>query len=445
MKNICDYLTIKHGTGIADCEEYVVVERCEEVEASLVNYYIVCDRNNLPEICEWVNDNTKNVASYISSVIAGGNYTFAFSLIRGNVHLESYTEVFVTRCGSIQAFLDTYGASEDIIFSDEVDAEEPVDVSTLPEVEQSEPTDDIDDVLSGIASLQNSDEGSGEPEEAMVEPDAVSSDGVSGAVNLSKDSDTRTAFSLDPVDAPPMAPPVEPATSPVEPIASPIEPVEPVAPPVEPVAPVNLTKPDAGATISLDKPEPAEAEPKEFIPIDLSKPAPIEEEPIPEPEPVLEPEPTPISVPEFVPKSESEPEPEPAPVPEASAEFDPNATYNITCDNVDIDALRYENGKVVVPFSHLSSLVSDILKALNQVEEADMKALEILKESDVEDAAELVETYAPSVLKEFFLWYIRKASSDSDLIRVTSVLNDFCKFVSDKKFFNMRNEDLINE
>ena len=74
-----------------------------------------------------------------------------------------------------------------------------------------------------------------------------------------------------------------------------------------------------------------------------------------------------------------------------------------------------------------------------------VKALEILKESDVEDAAELVETYAPSVLKEFFLWYIRKASSDSDLIRVTSVLNDFCKFVSDKKFFNMRNEDLINE
>ncbi|MCI9128529.1 MAG: hypothetical protein HFG28_15460 [Eubacterium sp.] len=120
--------------------------------------------------------------------------------------------------------------------------------------------------------------------------------------------------------------------------------------------------------------------------------------------------------------------------------LNPDEVYGVECAGMDISALQFRNGKVIVPFSHLSELVSQVVAASSVIEQKDAEGFEILTNDSKFVAAKLVERYAPTVIKEFMLSYVRSAGTDAELVRITRMLDEFCNFVAGKKILSFGKE-----
>ena len=120
--------------------------------------------------------------------------------------------------------------------------------------------------------------------------------------------------------------------------------------------------------------------------------------------------------------------------------LNPDEVYGVECADMDISALQFRNGKVIVPFSHLSELVSQVVAASSVIEQKDAEGFEILTNDSKFAAAQLVERYAPTVIKEFMLSYVRSAGTDAELVRITRMLDEFCNFVAGKKILSFGKE-----
>lgn len=402
MVDICKLLSVKRGIDAVDAEGSILVEKCKEYDAALAGYSIVCDREDLPGIIAWVSENMKDISDYIKGTFEGENPTFGFTLIRSTLNLGSFTQEFVEGCGSVQAFLDKYGVSPSLEFSEEQEPEPRVEAPPLAQDMQG--TDELfhTESMSIPQSLAPAYDGE-EPQDNFSD--------VQDDFNDEQDDFGTSSESVNPNSI----------------FATDFEEKEEASAETEPV--VKLAK----------EPEPVIAEKAEA---DIEEKSVLEESKLSEESPVLE-EP----MPEETYLKETVPEEEPAVSVCLDKNgdtiiLDPEETYDVECSGIDISSLKFRNGKVIVPFCHLSELVGQVLLASSVIEQNDSNGFEILTNDSKFAAAQLVERYAPTVVKEFVLNYVRGATSDADLVRITKMLNEFCSFVADKKILSFNKEAL---
>lgn len=394
MMEICKLLSVQHGIGADDTETSVVVEKCSGYDTALTGFCVVCKKDDLPEIVVWVTENMKDIAGYVKGMLEGGNPAFGFTLIRSTLNVSSFTEEFVNNCGSVQAFLDKYGASPSLEFSEEAAQEERYNpgewaqgqavsnpasvvmpeslVSAAAEPPQDsfgDPQDDFEDLQDDFGDLDNS---------------------AGGTVTLMSDVGKQLE------EEPAVEPPEELIENQIE------EPIE------KPTVEMSKKPPEEPAVEPLEE---------------------LIENPIEEPKVEMSKKPPEELIDE-------------TPLENEHAVLNPETVYAIECAGVEITALQFCNGKVIVPFSHLSELAEQILSAASVIEKKDAEGFEILTNDSKYAAAQMVEHYAPTVIKEFMLSYVRGAESDADLVRITKMLDEFCSFVASQKIPSFNKEAL---
>ena len=87
---------------------------------------------------------------------------------------------------------------------------------------------------------------------------------------------------------------------------------------------------------------------------------------------------------------------------------------------------------VQVPLSNLVECANLINAAANKLETSEIADTYILLKEDLGFAVNYVDNYSPSVIKSFMKSYVKSASSDVELIRVTKMLDAFAKYVMEK-------------
>lgn len=87
---------------------------------------------------------------------------------------------------------------------------------------------------------------------------------------------------------------------------------------------------------------------------------------------------------------------------------------------------------VQVPLSNLVECANLINAAASKLETSEIADTYILLKEDLGFAVNYVDNYSPSVIKSFMKSYVKSASSDVELIRVTKMLDAFAKYVMEK-------------
>lgn len=87
---------------------------------------------------------------------------------------------------------------------------------------------------------------------------------------------------------------------------------------------------------------------------------------------------------------------------------------------------------VQIPLSNLVECANLINAAANKLETSEIADTYILLKEDLGFAVNYVDNYSPSVIKSFMKSYVKSASSDVELIRVTKMLDAFAKYVMEK-------------
>lgn len=381
MMEICKLLSVQHGISADDTETSVVVEKCSGYDTALTGFCVVCRKDDLPEIVAWVNENMKDIADYIKGMLEGGNPAFGFTLIRSTLNVSSFTEEFVNDCGSVQAFLDKYGASPSLEFSEEAVQEERYNPG---EWAQGRAGTVMPESLMSAAAEQ--------PQDSFGDPQDDFDDLQNDFDDLDNSADGTVAFMADAGEQLEEEPVVEPPEKPIEePVVEPLE--KPIEKPAVEMSEKPIVELVEEPTVELSK-----------------KPS---EEPIDE-----------------------------TPPGNGHAVLKAEAIYAVECAGVEITALQFRDGKVIIPFSHLSKLAEQILSAASVIEKKDAEGFEILTNDSKYAAAQMVEHYAPTVIKEFMLSYVRGAESDADLVRITKMLDEFCSFVASQKIPDFNKEAL---
>ena len=391
MTEICKFLKVEHGTGTLKEEDCVLVEECKEYDTALSGYIIVCARKDLPEVLMWTSENMKDISDYIKGTFSGDSPAFGFTLIRSTMNINSFTQEFVKSCGSVQAFLDKYGVSPSLERSVEQTPEARTWTPGLTQYigrqeEESQPAS-IEMPESLKAAYGDGEE---EPQDSFGDPQ----DDFEDVPDDFRDGGRTSIFVTDTIEDTEEAAEETPLVQPTEGEAA-----------VE-KQPVQLTKEE----------EPAGGQPVQL----KDEREPVDEQPL-------------------VPFTDEE-EPEDTYFNGSKVVLNPDEVYGVECAGMDISALQFRNGKVIVPFSHLSELVSQVVAASSVIEQKDAEGFEILTNDSKFAAAQLVERYAPTVIKEFMLSYVRSAGTDAELVRITRMLDEFCNFVAGKKILSFGKE-----
>lgn len=395
MKEICNFFEVYKGAVTGDTQEFILVENCSEFDTALQNYTIICRQENLAALLKWIEDEGFGMGGYVADCFNVGQFNTALMIVRGSLQITSFTGEFVQERGSIQAFLDYYGKEDDISFADQQMA--------IPQ-----------DSYVGLESLQAmSDEvpmdysESGEYQAQMYPPEQ------DYQTTLEPVPEQGYQTTLEPVpeqgyspEGYPQEPMSEQGYSPegYQQEQMPEQGYSPEGYPQEPM-------PEQGyqGNILSDEEYSALNSQEEFAGISLEKPKESADVSLEKSEGIF--------------AEESN---------EASEEVMHGVEYSVECEGLDIEGVTFKDGKVSIPFSSLSSIVSCMVSAVSKLTNEEIKGVQVLTREDCKEAAELVDQYAPSVIKDFILYEIMNAESDAEIIRLTAVLNDFCTYVRDR-------------
>lgn len=396
MTEICKFLKVEHGTGTLKEEDCVLVEECKEYDTALSGYIIVCDRKDLPEVLAWTSENMKDILDYIKGTFSSDNPAFGFTLIRSTLNINSFTQEFVKSCGSVQAFLDKYGVSP---FLERSVEQAPEARTWTPGLTQDIGRQEEESLPASMEIPESLNAAYGDDEE---EPQDSFGDPQDDFEDVQDDFSYGGCTSIFVTDT------VEDTEEPAE------------EKPIEEKPSVQLMEEEAAG----EKP-----------PVQLAK----KEEAADEQPVQLTEEREPVDGQPYVQFTDEE-EPENTYFNSSKVVLNPDEVYGVECAGMDISALQFRNGKVIVPFRHLSELVSQVVAASSVIEQKDAEGFEILTNDSKFAAAQLVERYAPTVIKEFMLSYVRSAGTDAELVRITRMLDEFCNFVAGKKILSFGKE-----
>lgn len=110
--------------------------------------------------------------------------------------------------------------------------------------------------------------------------------------------------------------------------------------------------------------------------------------------------------------------------------------YGVECSGVEIEGATFKDGKISVRFEELSKFVNSVMQVAGVLESKDSANRKTLTVEDLEAAASEVDKYAPSIVKEFLIYYVLKAEKDMDLLRVTALLDEFCTYISERNLMH---------
>lgn len=118
------------------------------------------------------------------------------------------------------------------------------------------------------------------------------------------------------------------------------------------------------------------------------------------------------------------------PVEENSLPVERSSSVDQTAQSSDLTELLKSG--VQIPLSNLVECANLINAAANKLETSEIADTYILLKEDLGFAVNYVDNYSPSVIKSFMKSYVKSASSDVELIRVTKMLDAFAKYVMEK-------------
>ena len=117
-------------------------------------------------------------------------------------------------------------------------------------------------------------------------------------------------------------------------------------------------------------------------------------------------------------------------VEESSLPVEKSSSDNQVSQSADLAALLKSGAQV--PLSNLVECANLINAAASKLETSEIADTYILLKEDLGFAVNYVDNYSPSVIKSFMKSYVKSASSDVELIRVTKMLDAFAKYVMEK-------------
>lgn len=185
----------KKGRAMSPSLEKFVVEECADYDSALEDYVVVCHEDSLEQLKAWIVDNCKKIGNHACRNIDSGKYAHALSIVKSACRIHSFTEQYVMDAGSIQGFLDRYGAKQEVLNGAEVqesvkdEVADAAAVSTPDEVDTEEAQgdeivfrDDDEDFLSELnleAMTDTTDayeviEPQGDESDELVVPELVS-------------------------------------------------------------------------------------------------------------------------------------------------------------------------------------------------------------------------------------------------------------------------------
>lgn len=86
-----------------------------------------------------------------------------------------------------------------------------------------------------------------------------------------------------------------------------------------------------------------------------------------------------------------------------------------------------------IPFNSLVDLANFINEASETLEKSEFSDSYILQRDSLGYAVEYVDKFSPTFLKEFMKNYVESAESDTDLIRITKMLDSLVNYATEKK------------
>jgi len=98
-------------------------------------------------------------------------------------------------------------------------------------------------------------------------------------------------------------------------------------------------------------------------------------------------------------------------------------------DRIKLPMKSSDGREIAIPVTSLLEFANCIRKAAEQLETDEIPSTELLTPEDKQETLTFIDEYSPSMFKRFFLDLVRSAESDMDYIRVTKLLDEFCKFI----------------
>lgn len=98
-------------------------------------------------------------------------------------------------------------------------------------------------------------------------------------------------------------------------------------------------------------------------------------------------------------------------------------------DKIKLPMKSSDGREIAIPVTSLLEFANCIRKAAEQLETDEIPSTELLTPDDKQETLTFIDEYSPSMFKRFFLDLVRSAESDMDYIRITKLLDEFCKFI----------------